>query len=182
LIDGVTVIERPAECRSSAQAAWWLADRFCGDEFIVFSDDCVAMPDTFTTLLADVEMLKQAVGEVGIVGCRSNYAAGAQNIRNPNGSKRLGLQWGSENELIETTFIAPFVAWLSKEHLKGFNAPDFEWYADNWHCEQLTARGFRHFVSRAYVHHIGMRSSLAQGKTMAEMNDAGRAGYEAVKQ
>lgn len=180
LIEGVTVIERPAECKSSAQASWWLADRFGGDEFVIFSDDCVATPDTFSTLLADVEMLKSAVGQVGVVGCRSNFAAGVQNIRNPNGSKQLGLQWDGENVVLETTFVAPFVAWYSAAHFVGLTAPGFEWYSDNWHCEQLTAKGYRHFVSRAYVHHIGMRSSQAQGKTMAEMNDAGRAGYEAV--
>jgi hypothetical protein len=174
LIDGVTVIERPSECRSSAQATWWLADRFGGDEFVLFSDDCVATPTTFELLAADVARLKdQPDIKVGMVGCRSNFAAGAQNIRYPNGSNNLGLQWDTENTVFGVQWIAPFVAWIAAEHLAGFTPPDFEWYSDNWHCAELVKRGYTHFVSRSYVHHIGMQSSKAQGLSMDEMNTIG---------
>jgi hypothetical protein len=175
---GVSLLKRPHHAQSSAAAVWWLAEETQADEFIMFSDDCVAQPDTIQTLREDVAFLQWQGAKVGIVACRSNFASGAQNIRNPNGSTSLGLRFPSEEQIIAVPFVAPFVAWYSADHLDGLEPPAFEWYSDNWHTAELAKRGYTHFVSRSYVHHVGMRSSKAEGKSMDEMNDEGRKAYE----
>ena len=42
-------------------------------------------------------------------------------------------------------------------------------------CYDLMKRGYTNFVSRAYVHHIGQRSTTYGGVTMEELDRAGRA-------
>lgn len=182
LPDGVTSWERPESVASSAEAVFWLAAKTGAEEFVVWSDDCVAQPDTILTLIADVAAIRARVDRVGIVGCRSNFAGGVQNVRSPNGSQRLGLKWESEDQILEVPFVAPFVAWYAAEHLAGLTAPTFEFYSDNWHCDVLRQRGYCHFVSRAYVHHVGMRSSQAAGLTLEEVDRTGFAGLQVLQQ
>jgi hypothetical protein len=167
-------LRRPDEVQSSSQAVQWLAEQTDDDDLIIWSDDCVATPDTLRVLLRDVELLRPE--QPGMVAPRSNFAAGAQNVRHPNGSHRLGLQWESEAQIVETTFLAPFVAWFPREALPHMVPVDHEWYSDNMACDNLRAAGFRLFVSTAYVHHVGMRSSKAAGLSMEDMDRMGREG------
>lgn len=175
----VSIVKRPASAKSSGQAFWWLAEFTGAADFIHFSDDCVVQPDTIQVLRHDVKLLHQhAEGKVGVVACRSNFSSGAQNIRCPNGSTTLGLRFPSEDQLIAASYVAPFVAWYKAEHLAGFEPPAFEWYSDNWHMAELVRAGYTHYISRSYVHHVGMRSSQAEGKSMQQMDDEGRMAYE----
>lgn len=184
LLPSAMVFERPPEAVSSAQAVWWMREQFASDEFVLFSDDAVAGPDTIGTLLADVATLHRTdvgkKGKVGIVGCRSDWVAGAQNIRIPNGEPRLEMcRFVSEDSILRTETVFPVVACYRAELFDGITAFDHEWYSDNAHCRILSERGYRHFVSRAYVHHVGMRSSQAANISAAELDAVGRDAYEA---
>jgi len=121
-------------------------------EVVVCNDDIVFTPTTWLTLLADVALLKEAVADLGYVAARSDYARGAQNIR--CGSGRLDfLRFESERSIIETPVIAPICAWIHRNSWVDF-AP-INWFSDDVQCADMKRR---HFVSRAYVHHVGSQT------------------------
>ena len=132
-------------------------------EVIICNDDIVFTPATWRTLLADVAMLKEAVGGLGYVAARSDYARGAQNIR--CGAGRLDfLRFESEHSIVETPVIAPICAWIHRDAWVDF--PPINWFSDDVQCADMNRR---HFVSRAYVHHVGSQTcGHNAGKCMAD--------------
>jgi hypothetical protein len=82
-----------------------------------------------------------------------------QNIRFPiENDQRSGLKWDSESKIKETSVIAPIFASISKEAWDIAKFPSTNWYSDNIICHDLQEAGYRHFVSRAYVHHAGSQT------------------------
>jgi hypothetical protein len=75
-----------------------------------------------------------------------------QNIR--CGSGRLDfLRFESERSIIETPVIAPICAWIHRDAWVDF--PPINWFSDDVQCADMKRR---HFVSRAYVHHVGSQT------------------------
>ena len=121
-------------------------------ELVICNDDVVFTPTTWTRLLADVALLKEAVADLGYVAARSDYARGAQNIR--CGTGRLDfLRFESERSIVETPVIAPICAWIHRDSWVDF--PPINWFSDDVQCADMKRR---HFVSRAYVHHVGSQT------------------------
>ena len=121
-------------------------------ELVICNDDIVFTPTTWTRLLADVALLKEAVANLGYVAARSDYARGAQNIR--CGTGRLDfLRFESERSIVETPVIAPICAWIHRDSWIDF--PPINWFSDDVQCADMKRR---HFVSRAYVHHVGSQT------------------------
>jgi hypothetical protein len=122
------------------------------EELVICNDDIVFTPSTWAVLLADVAHLRKVVPDLGYVAARSDYARGAQNIR--CGSGRLDfLRFESERSIIETPVIAPICAWIHRDSWVDF-AP-INWFSDDVQCADMKRR---HFVSRAYVHHVGSQT------------------------
>ena len=121
-------------------------------ELVICNDDVVFTPTTWTRLLADVALLKEAVANLGYVAARSDYARGPQNIR--CGTGRLDfLRFESERSIVETPVIAPICAWIHRDSWVDF--PPINWFSDDVQCADMKRR---HFVSRAYVHHVGSQT------------------------
>jgi hypothetical protein len=121
-------------------------------ELVICNDDIVFTPTTWARLLADVALLKEAVADLGYVAARSDYARGAQNIR--CGTGRLDfLRFESERSIVETPVIAPICAWIRRDAWVDF--PPINWFSDDVQCADMKRR---HFVSRAYVHHVGSQT------------------------
>jgi hypothetical protein len=57
-----------------------------------------------------------------------------------------------------TKVIAPIYALITKEAWGTTKFAPINWYGDNIFCSDLEEKGFRHFVSRAYVHHAGSQT------------------------
>jgi hypothetical protein len=108
------------------------------DEIIVANDDIVLTPTTYQTLLDDVAKLKKAY-KVGWVAARSDEVR--------------PLQQGKNSKMFEVPVISPLFAYISKEAWVDF--PPLNWYSDDVQCIDVSKKGFRHFVSRAYIHHVG---------------------------
>lgn len=125
------------------------------DEVLVCNDDIVFTPHTYETLSQDISIIRRQVDKVGWVSCRSDYARGYQNIRVGNGSMNF-FKFESEETIIETDIIAPICAYISKDAWVDF--PSINWYSDDIQCLDIAAKGYRHFVSRAYVHHVGSQT------------------------
>lgn len=126
---------------------------------IVANDDVVLHPDTWRLLSEDLATLREAGHKVGFLGCRADYILWQQNIRStiPN-DRRAGLKWESEDCIIETDVIAPVFAYLSREAFQTAQFPPLNWYSDNVMCYDLSYHGYRHFISRSYVHHAGSQT------------------------
>jgi hypothetical protein len=154
------VLRRPAGLKSP-QAHYWAAHQTDADDFIGVSDDVVLQPDTVGTLLEDVAFLRGHGYEPGLVGCRSNFAPGAQNVRAANGGTWAGAVDGytSEATILQAERISPFCAYVSRAATEVIGSHEVEWFSDDLACFDLARHGYTNWVSRAYVHHVGMRSS-----------------------
>lgn len=169
---------RQAPGITTGSQAWnWCAAQTDADELIILGDDCVLHPDTLRLLLQDVQRVQadRAAGPIGFVGTRSNYVKGPQNIRVPNDGVLDGIGYNSEHLIVPAPMIVPVCAWVRHEVFDlvgGF--PDTNWFADDLICWDLAQRGYHHYVSRAYVHHVGQRAT-AQGKSSRQLLDEGLA-------
>lgn len=122
------------------------------DEILVCNDDIVFTPTTWAVLLADVAHLRKVVPNLGYVATRSDYARGEQNVRSGRGKIDF-LRYESERHIAETPVIAPICAWIHRDSWVDF--PPINWFSDDVQCADMKRR---HFISRAYVHHVGSQT------------------------
>jgi hypothetical protein len=122
------------------------------DEILVCNDDIVFTPTTWAVLLADVAHLRKVVPDLGYVATRSDYARGEQNVRSGRGKIDF-LRYQSERHIVETPVIAPICAWINRDSWVDF--PPINWFSDDVQCADMKRR---HFISRAYVHHVGSQT------------------------
>jgi hypothetical protein len=161
---------RQAKGITTASAAWnFCAAQTDADELVVTGDDVVFHPDTLQTLLADVSIVREQAPDrpIGFMAARSNYVKGAQNIRCPNNGQLSPnmMSYDSESTILTAPMVVPIASWIEHEtfdRVGGF--PNTNWFGDDLMCWDLLQLGYVHFVSRAYVHHVGERST-AQGKS-----------------
>lgn len=129
------------------------------ESLILANDDVVLNPSTLSLMREDSQILKDEGYKVGFLGARSDYVLPDQNIRFPvDGDQRAGLRYRSEHQIKVTPVIAPIWASISREAWETAKFPSINWYSDNIICHDLTEAGFKHFVSRAYVHHAGSQT------------------------
>lgn len=129
------------------------------DSVILANDDVVLTPTTISLLAEDARIIKTNDIKLGFLGARSDYVLPDQNIRFPiEHDERVGLRWDSESKIKETDVIAPIFGSISKEAWNVAKFPSTNWYSDNIICHDLLKAGYRHFVSRAYVHHAGSQT------------------------
>ena len=122
------------------------------DEILVCNDDIVFTPTTWAVLLGDVAHLRKVVPNLGYVATRSDYARGEQNVRSGRGKIDF-LRYQSERHIVETPVIAPICAWIHRDSWVDF--PPINWFSDDVQCADMKRR---HFISRAYVHHVGSQT------------------------
>ena len=116
----------------------------CHDEILIANDDIALTPSTIRKLMDDVKALKRMVPRLGLVASR------ADNVRDIQKGDPLG-QW----KPIEAHAISPILAWISKEAFEAAPFPPINWYSDDVQCADLRALGYQHFISRAFVFHVG---------------------------
>ena len=147
--------------------------RIAVDSLIVANDDVVINPETIKLLAEDCKVIRDHAQKMGFLGARSDYVLPDQNIRFPvHDDRQQGLYWASEGQIKETAVIAPIFATITREAWKVAKFPSTNWYSDNIICHDLQEAGFRHFVSRAYVHHAG---SQTVGNDFAKCHEDSRA-------
>ena len=122
------------------------------DEILICNDDIVFTPTTWAVLLADVAHLRKVVPNLGYVATRSDYARCEQNVRSGRGKIDF-LRYQSERHIVETPVIAPICAWIHRDSWVDF--PPINWFSDDVQCADMKRR---HFISRAYVHHVGSQT------------------------
>lgn len=126
------------------------------DQVIVANDDIVLTPDSIKVLLEDVAIINTMHSvRAGWVAARSDAARPCQNVRITETPERLHFyKFPSEAHIKMVEEVSPILAWINKEAF-GDGFPPLNWYSDDVHCRDLIERGYSHFVSASYVHHIG---------------------------
>lgn len=114
------------------------------EELLIANDDIVFTPWTFQHLMEDVAQLKAAHPLLGLVAPRADNVRGLQSVKE-----------GTGNDVKETHTLSPILAWISREAFQKVQFPPINWFSDDVMCADLSALGYRHFLSRAYVHHVG---------------------------
>ncbi len=128
---------------------------------IMANDDVVLDPNTYWLLCHDRVLLKQQGHKVGFLSARSNMATMPQNIRaKQENDTWAGMKWASEDTIAQVEWTAPLFASVDKEGWPGF--PPINFYSDNVACHDMSDDGYKHFLSRAYVHHVGS-STIGRG-------------------
>ena len=117
------------------------------DDVIISNDDVVLNPNTIPELMHDVANLQMIHGDkLGLVATYSDNIRDIQNIRKTDQVRK------------HVERLSPVFAWMSKKAFLDAQFPPLNWYADDVICEDLNVLGYRHFVSRAYIHHVGSQT------------------------
>jgi hypothetical protein len=124
-------------------------------DLLVCNDDIVFTPYTWPTLAEDLKRIPAE--DRGWVATRSDYARGYQNIRFRHEGDRDGLRHASEASIVEVDVIAPICAWVESKNWVDF--PPINWYSDDIQCIDMQKKGLKHYISRAYVHHVGSQTT-----------------------
>jgi hypothetical protein len=132
------------------------------ESVVVCNDDIVFTPTTWETLAYDVAHLRANIADLGWVATRSDYARGGQNIRIGRGQINF-LRYESEQHILRADIIAPICAWIHRDAWIDF--PPINWFSDDVQCLEMKRQ---HFVSRAYVHHVGSQTCGQDAKKCME--------------
>ena len=169
------VVQQPDSCRTFGEANAFAVEHTDAEELILLNDDAVLTPDTMSLLLEDRNLLRETHPDVkiGLLGCRSNFVPGAQNVRAANGGALQSnqLRFDSEGRVIASDRISPIAAYLERSALEAIGGfPPLHWFSDDLMCFDLKQKGYVNLVSRAYVHHIGQRASIQSGASQESMS------------
>jgi len=129
------------------------------ESVVVANDDIVLTPSSYRVLMEDVDILLGMDIPVGWVASRTDSARQAQNIRfNPDGETINMCRFKYESKIRPAEVISPIFAWIHFDTFKQANFPPLNWYSDDVQCEDLNAKGFEHYISTSYVHHVGSQT------------------------
>ena len=121
-------------------------------EVIIANDDIVLDPTSYDLLVTDRALLKEKGVKVGFLGARTNMSSLHMNVRNKLPDDQWnGMKWLSEEAMVQVPWVAPIWASVGIDGWPGF--PPLNWYSDNVASYDMEQDGFKHFLSRAYVHH-----------------------------
>jgi hypothetical protein len=133
-------------------------------DIIVCNDDVVLTPYTWPTMAEDLKIIPEK--NRCWVAARSDYARGMQNIRFRHEGDKDGLHHASEGQIIAVDVIAPIFAHITKD--AWINFPPLNWFSDDIQCLDMQAGGGQHYISRAYVHHVGSQTTGHRPKELTE--------------
>jgi hypothetical protein len=135
---------------------------------IVANDDIVLTPTSVKVLMEDVAIIKTMHSvKAGWVASRTDAARACQNVRITEKPERLSFfKFPSEAHIKMVGEISPIFAWISSDAFEEAKFPPLNWYSDDVHCRDLIEKGYSHFVSASYVHHIGSNTIGMNGKQL----------------
>ena len=137
---------------------------------IVANDDIVLTPTSVKVLMEDVQIVKSMNSiKPGWVAARCDAARPIQNVRiGKEGEKIKGFRFPSESYIRMSQVVSPIFAWISSDAFEEAKFPPLNWYSDDVHCMDLIQKGYGHYVSASYVHHIGSNTIGMNAKQLHE--------------
>ena len=138
---------------------------------LICNDDIVFNPYTIDDLLMNVKLIQDYDGfdTMGYLACKTDFAAGLQNIRMHDGTKYLGDKYETEYHIINTIKISPICALISK--LAWIDFKSINYFSDNIQCSDIIKKGYKHYIGTFYVHHVGSQSLDAQNNEIKKALD-----------
>lgn len=115
------------------------------EEVLIANDDIVLLPDSIKLLLEDITTLKTSTEKLGFIAARSD------NVR--------PLQQGRSDKTQEVQVISPLLAYLSKAAFTDAQFPPINYWSDDVLCLDLNQKGYKHYISRSYVQHVGSQTT-----------------------
>ena len=125
---------------------------------VIANDDIVLTPSSYRMLLDDVAICKELNQNPGLVASRSDAVRPIQNVRFNDGEKLNGMKFSHESFVRELPVVSPIFAWMSAEAFEDCQFPPINYFSDDVICIDLVKKGYKHFLSASYVHHIGSRT------------------------
>ena len=126
---------------------------------IVCNDDVVLTPTSYSCLLEDVATIRELEPSVGWVASRCDASRAVQNIRfNREDEKIDMMKFQAENYIFPTDVVSPIFAYISRDAWNHGRFGPLNWYSDDVSCLDMSAKGYSHYVSRSYVHHVGSQT------------------------
>ena len=126
---------------------------------IVCNDDVVLTPTSYAKLLEDVSTIRELEPSVGWVAARCDASRAVQNIRfNRENEKIDMMKFHAENYIFPTDVVSPIFAYVSRDAWNHGRFGPLNWYSDDVSCLDMSAKGYSHYVSRSYVHHVGSQT------------------------
>jgi hypothetical protein len=124
---------------------------------IVANDDIVLTPTSVKVLMEDVAIVRTMNSyKAGWVAARCDAARPCQNVRITEQPEKLNFyKFPSEAHIKLAQEVSPIFAWISSDAFEEAKFPPLNWYSDDVHCMDLIQKGYGHYVSASYVHHIG---------------------------
>lgn len=111
------------------------------DEIIVANDDIVLTPTSYGLLAYDVATLDNP----GWVVARSDY------VRPNQIAARLDPKL-----IYQAQRCSPLFGYVTKQAWVDY--PPINWYSDDIQCLNMENEGYKHFISRSFVHHAGSQT------------------------
>jgi hypothetical protein len=111
------------------------------DEIIVANDDIVLTPKSYGLLAYDVATLENP----GWVVARSDY------VRPNQIAARL-----NPDLIYQAQRCSPLFGYVTKQAWVDY--PPINWYSDDIQCLDMENEGYKHFISRSFVHHAGSQT------------------------
>ena len=143
------------------------------DYAIVANDDVVLTPTSVELLIEDYKTVEAEYGDrVGWVCSRCDAARPLQNVRsNPYDEQVEYFRYPWESCILQMEAISPIFGIISRRVWEEAKFPPLNWFSDDVHCMDLSAKGYKHFLSRSYVHHVGSDTTGMDGEklTLAAM-------------
>ena len=114
------------------------------DEIILANDDIVLTPTTYQLLAEDVKQFNRWE-KSGWIVARSDY------VRSNQIAAHLepGLVYPANQ-------CSPLFGYVTKAAWVDY--PPINWYSDDIQCLEMMQIGFKHYISRAFVHHAGSQT------------------------
>jgi len=125
------------------------------DAVVIANDDIVLTPSSYRVLLDDVAICNELQQNPGLVASRSDAVRPIQNIRFNDGEKLNGMKFNHESFVKQLSVVSPIFAWMSSEAFEDCQFPPINYFSDDVICIDLAKKGYKHFLSASYVHHIG---------------------------
>ncbi len=121
------------------------------------NDDVVLTPTSVKVLMEDVAIVRTMNSyKAGWVAARCDAARPCQNVRITDQPEKLHFyKFPSESHIKMAQEVSPIFAWISSDAFEEAKFPPLNWYSDDVHCMDLIQKGYAHYVSASYVHHIG---------------------------
>lgn len=151
------LVRQPDGTASFGAAYQFAVEQTSARRVLVCNDDIVCCPDSWALIDADWQ-IAATQGPVGFVAATANYARPTQQTMRPLPNP------------VRAEVVSPYFALVETGALPQ-QWPDCNWYSDDIMCVDMADQGRTHWISRAYVHHVGERST---GRDHAALDRAGR--------